>query len=53
MADFEDSTSPTWANLLTGQQALLGAVAGDLAVHRPRMQRQAVRAASPRPSRRC
>jgi len=30
MADFEDSTSPTWANLLTGQRALIGAVAGDL-----------------------
>lgn len=30
MADFEDSTSPTWQNLLTGQRALIGAVAGDL-----------------------
>ncbi|KAF1712478.1 malate synthase A [Pseudoxanthomonas kalamensis DSM 18571] len=30
MADFEDSTSPTWANLMTGQQALIGAVRGDL-----------------------
>ena len=30
MADFEDSTSPTWANLLQGQQALRGAVAGTL-----------------------
>jgi len=30
MADFEDSTSPTWQNLLTGQRALVGAVAGDL-----------------------
>ena len=30
MADFEDSTSPTWQNLLTGQQALIGAVRGDL-----------------------
>src|SRR5690606_35702260 len=28
MADFEDSTSPTWANLLQGQQALREAVAG-------------------------
>src|SRR5690606_4678897 len=25
MADFEDATSPTWDNLLTGQQALRGA----------------------------
>ena len=30
MADFEDSTSPTWANLLQGQQALREAVAGTL-----------------------
>jgi len=30
MADFEDSTSPTWHNLLVGQQALTGAVRGDL-----------------------
>jgi len=31
MADFEDSTSPTWANLIEGQAALAGAVRGDLA----------------------
>ena len=30
MADFEDSTAPTWANLLTGQRALKKAVAGTL-----------------------
>ena len=30
MADFEDSTSPTWANLLEGQRALRNAVAGSL-----------------------
>jgi len=30
MADFEDSTAPTWNNLLTGQQSLIGAVAGTL-----------------------
>jgi malate synthase len=30
MADFEDSTSPTWANLIDGQQALRAAVAGTL-----------------------
>ncbi|CAA9307785.1 MAG: Malate synthase [uncultured Lysobacter sp.] len=30
MADFEDSTTPTWTNLLTGQQALRDAVAGTL-----------------------
>ena len=30
MADFEDSTSPTWGNLLTGQRALRKAVAGSL-----------------------
>jgi len=30
MADFEDSTSPTWASLVTGQQSMLRAVAGTL-----------------------
>ncbi len=30
MADFEDSTSPTWANLVAGQQALREAIAGTL-----------------------
>ncbi|MHB8913372.1 MAG: malate synthase, partial [Lysobacter sp.] len=30
MADFEDSTSPTWSNLLAGQRALKQAVAGTL-----------------------
>ena len=30
MADFEDSTSPTWENLLTGQRALRKAIAGTL-----------------------
>ncbi|HJW46589.1 MAG TPA: malate synthase A [Lysobacter sp.] len=30
MADFEDSTSPTWANLISGQCALREAVAGTL-----------------------
>ncbi len=30
MADFEDSTSPTWANLIAGQDALRKAVAGTL-----------------------
>ncbi|MBS0194621.1 MAG: malate synthase A [Proteobacteria bacterium] len=30
MADFEDSTSPTWINLIAGQQALCEAVAGTL-----------------------
>ncbi|MBO9715765.1 MAG: malate synthase A [Pseudoxanthomonas sp.] len=31
MADFEDSTAPTWRNLLAGQRALAAAVAGTLA----------------------
>jgi malate synthase len=35
MADFEDSTSPTWANLLEGQRALREAVAGTLAFTAP------------------
>lgn len=30
MADFEDSTSPTWANVIEGQRALQAAVAGTL-----------------------
>ena len=30
MADFEDSTSPTWANLVEGQQNLVDAVAGNI-----------------------
>ena len=30
MADFEDSTSPTWANLIEGQRALRAAVTGTL-----------------------
>ncbi len=30
MADFEDSTAPTWRNLITGQRALREAVAGTL-----------------------
>jgi malate synthase len=35
MADFEDSTTPTWDNLLTGQQALRGAVSGTLTFDAP------------------
>jgi malate synthase len=31
MADFEDSTAPTWGNLVEGQRALRAAVAGTLA----------------------
>src|SRR5688572_20001163 len=30
MADFEDSTAPTWANLVLGQQTLRKAIAGTL-----------------------
>ena len=30
MADFEDSTAPTWDNLLAGQRDLRDAVAGTL-----------------------
>ena len=30
MADFEDSTSPTWANVLAGQRSMIGAVNGTL-----------------------
>ncbi|MCJ0826187.1 malate synthase A [Luteimonas sp. 50] len=35
MADFEDSTAPTWANLVAGQRALRQAVAGTLAFTAP------------------
>jgi malate synthase len=35
MADFEDSTAPTWANLVEGQRALREAVAGTLAFTSP------------------
>ena len=35
MADFEDSTAPTWTNLLAGQQSLIGAVAGTLEFDAP------------------
>lgn len=35
MADFEDSTSPTWANLIEGQRALAAAVRGELTYDAP------------------
>jgi len=35
MADFEDSTAPTWRNLLAGQRALAAAVDGTLAYTAP------------------
>lgn len=38
MADFEDSTSPTWANLIQGQCALRDAVAGSLVWGSPEKQ---------------
>jgi malate synthase len=38
MADFEDSTSPTWANLIQGQRALRDAVAGTLVWGSPEKQ---------------
>src|SRR5690606_11577970 len=43
MADFEDSTSPTWDNLLAGQRALREAVAGTLAFTTPEGKRYALR----------
>ncbi len=39
MADFEDATSPTWDNLVTGQRALREAVAGTLAFTAPNGKR--------------
>ncbi|MFO0615962.1 MAG: malate synthase A [Polyangiaceae bacterium] len=35
MADFEDSTSPTWENLLRGQANLIDAIAGTIAYDDP------------------
>jgi len=46
MADFEDSTSPTWANLLTGQQALRDAVAGSLEFTTPAGKHYALKPAA-------
>ena len=43
MADFEDSTSPTWANLIDGQLALRDAVAGTLAFQAPGGKRYALK----------
>ena len=35
MADFEDATSPTWANLIEGQINLMDRWAGEARLHRP------------------
>lgn len=35
MADFEDSTSPTWANVMAGQENLIDAVRGTIDHHDP------------------
>lgn len=43
MADFEDSTAPAWRNLLAGQQALIGAVRGDLTHTAPNGKQYALR----------
>jgi malate synthase len=43
MADFEDSTAPTWANLVGGQQALRAAVAGTLEFNAPGGKHYALR----------
>lgn len=40
MADFEDSTSPTWANLVEGQLALRAAIAGNLEFTGPALNGQ-------------
>ncbi|KQY49378.1 malate synthase A [Lysobacter sp. Root494] len=46
MADFEDSTSPTWANLVTGQLALRDAIAGTLEFTSPTINSVAGKPAS-------
>ena len=43
MADFEDSTSPTWANLIEGQRALRAAVAGTLEFTAPNGKQYALK----------
>lgn len=43
MADFEDSTAPTWPNLLAGQAALREAVAGTLAFEQDGGKRYALK----------
>lgn len=43
MADFEDSTSPTWDNLIAGQHALRAAVAGTLEFTAPNGKHYALR----------
>nr|WP_133500214.1 malate synthase A [Lysobacter terrigena] len=43
MADFEDSTSPTWGNLVQGQQALRAAIAGTLEFTAPNGKHYALR----------
>ena len=43
MADFEDSTAPTWHNLLTGQRALRDAIAGTLEFTAPGGKRYTLR----------
>ncbi|NEL42084.1 MAG: malate synthase A, partial [Xanthomonas perforans] len=43
MADFEDSTAPTWRNLLAGQRTLAAAVRGDLSFDAPNGKHYALR----------
>ncbi|MCW2003429.1 malate synthase [Xanthomonas arboricola] len=43
MADFEDSTAPTWRNLLTGQRTLAAAVRGELTFDAPNGKHYALR----------
>lgn len=45
MADFEDSTAPTWPNLIAGQRALREAVAGTLTFEGAEGKRYALRPA--------
>lgn len=43
MADFEDSTAPTWRNLLIGQRTLAAAVRGELTFDAPNGKHYALR----------
>jgi malate synthase len=48
MADFEDATAPTWANLVGGQRALREAVAGTLEFTSPAGKRYALKPSAER-----
>ncbi|CAF4017344.1 unnamed protein product, partial [Rotaria sordida] len=40
MADFEDSTTPTWRNLIEGQKNLFDAIRGEISYQDPQTRKQ-------------